>query len=141
MPDSLSEYQFAGLLRGAKTQITKCIGSELQCSRHRRDRARRSHPARCGDRRVRNGAGGPFGDHTGYYNDSEWFPVLTIDRITMRRDPIYHSTYTGKPPDEPSVLGVALNEVFVPLLSSSFPKSPISICRLKAAATGWRLWR
>ena len=65
---------------------------------------------------------GPFGDHTGYYNEREWFPVLTIDRITMRRNPIYHSTYTGKPPDEPSVLGVALNEVFVPLLRRTFPE-------------------
>ena len=67
-------------------------------------------------------AEGPFGDHTGYYNDVERFPVLTIERITMRRDPIYHSTYTGKPPDEPAVLGVALNEVFVPLLQKQFPE-------------------
>src|SRR5690606_1064197 len=65
---------------------------------------------------------GPFGDHTGYYNEVERFPVLTIDRITHRRDPIYHSTYTGRPPDEPSVLGVALNEVFVPLLQKQFPE-------------------
>jgi len=65
---------------------------------------------------------GPFGDHTGYYNEREWFPVLTIDRITMRREPIYHSTYTGKPPDEPAVLGVALNEVFVPILQRTFPE-------------------
>ena len=64
---------------------------------------------------------GPFGDHTGYYNEQERFPVFTIERITMRRDPIYHSTYTGKPPDEPAVLGVALNEVFVPLLQKQFP--------------------
>ena len=67
-------------------------------------------------------AEGPFGDHTGYYNEVERFPVLTIERITMRRDPIYHSTYTGKPPDEPAVLGVALNEVFVPLLQKQFPE-------------------
>ena len=65
---------------------------------------------------------GPFGDHTGYYNEVERFPVLTIERITLRRDPIYHSTYTGKPPDEPSMLGVALNEVFVPLLQKQFPE-------------------
>ena len=65
---------------------------------------------------------GPFGDHTGYYNERDWFPVFTIERITMRRDPIYHSTYTGKPPDEPAVLGVALNEVFVPLLQKQFPE-------------------
>ncbi len=63
---------------------------------------------------------GPYGDHTGYYNEQDWFPVFTIDRITMRRDPIYHSTYTGKPPDEPAVLGVALNEVFIPLLQKQF---------------------
>jgi len=65
---------------------------------------------------------GPFGDHTGYYNEREWFPVLTIDRITLRRDAIYHSTYTGKPPDEPAMLGVALNEIFVPLLTRQFPE-------------------
>jgi 4-hydroxy-3-polyprenylbenzoate decarboxylase len=65
---------------------------------------------------------GPFGDHTGYYNEQDWFPVLRIDRLTHRRDPIYHSTYTGKPPDEPAVLGVALNEVFVPILQKQFPE-------------------
>ena len=81
---------------------------------------------------------GPYGDHTGYYNEQDHFPVFTVERITMRENPIYHSTYTGKPPDEPAVLGVALNEVFVPLLQSSSPKSPISICRPKAAPTAWR---
>ena len=123
IPDYLSEYQFAGLLRGAKTEVTRCIGSEL------------SVPATAEiileghiqpDGRHATGyemaLEGPFGDHTGYYNEREWFPVLTIDRITMRRDPIYHSTYTGKPPDEPAVLGVALNEVFVPLLRRTFPE-------------------
>jgi 4-hydroxy-3-polyprenylbenzoate decarboxylase len=123
VPDSLSEYQFAGLLRGAKTEIAKCIGSEL------------SVPATAEivlEGHIQPDSGhasgyemaleGPFGDHTGYYNEREWFPVLTIDRITMRRDPIYHSTYTGKPPDEPAVLGVALNEVFVPLLRRTFPE-------------------
>jgi 4-hydroxy-3-polyprenylbenzoate decarboxylase len=65
---------------------------------------------------------GPYGDHTGYYNEQDWFPVFTVDRITMRRDPLYHSTYTGKPPDEPAVLGVALNEVFVPLLRRQLPE-------------------
>ncbi len=84
---------------------------------------------------------GPYGDHTGYYNEQEWFPVLTVERITLRRDAIYHSTYTGKPPDEPAVLGVALNEVFVRCCRSSSPRSPISICRPKAAATGWRSCR
>jgi 4-hydroxy-3-polyprenylbenzoate decarboxylase len=65
---------------------------------------------------------GPYGDHTGYYNEQDWFPVFTVERITMRRNPIYHSTYTGKPPDEPAVLGVALNEVFVPLLKRQLPE-------------------
>jgi 4-hydroxy-3-polyprenylbenzoate decarboxylase len=116
VPDSISEYQFAGLLRGAKTELVKCLGNELQV------------PA--GAEIVLEGAihpeetalEGPFGDHTGYYNEQERFPVFTIERITMRRDPIYHSTYTGKPPDEPAVLGVALNEVFVPLLRKQFPE-------------------
>ena len=83
----------------------------------RRDRARRRDPSRAKPRSK-----GPYGDHTGYYNEQEWFPVFTIERITMRRDPIYHSTYTGKPPDEPAMLGVALNEVFVPLLQKQFPE-------------------
>ena len=116
VPDSLSEYQFAGLLRGAKTELVKCLGSDLQV------------PA--GAEIVLEGVihadetalEGPFGDHTGYYNEQERFPVFTIERITMRRNPIYHSTYTGKPPDEPAVLGMALNEVFVPLLQKQFPE-------------------
>lgn len=114
VPDSLSEYQFAGLLRGAKTEVVKCLTHDLQV------------PASAeivlegyiypGETAVE----GPYGDHTGYYNEQETFPVFTIERITMRRDPIYHSTYTGKPPDEPAILGVALNEVFVPLLQKQF---------------------
>src|SRR5688572_10958656 len=123
VPDSLSEYQFAGLLRGAKTQITKCIGSELQVpatSEIVLEGSIRSDSSNATGYEM--ALEGPFGDHTGYYNEREWFPVLTIDRITMRHDPIYHSTYTGKPPDEPSVLGVALNEVFVPLLRRTFPE-------------------
>ena len=116
VPDSLSEYQFAGLLRGAKTEVVKCLGSDLQV------------PASA--EIVLEGViypgemapEGPFGDHTGYYNEVDSFPVFTIERITMRRDPIYHSTYTGKPPDEPAVLGVALNEVFVPLLQKQYPE-------------------
>ena len=116
VPDTLSEYQFAGLLRGSKTELTKCIGSDLQVPASAEIVLEGSiHP---GDTALE----GPFGDHTGYYNEQEAFPVLTIDRITMRRDPIYHSTYTGKPPDEPAILGVALNEVFVPLLTKQFPE-------------------
>ena len=116
VPDTLSEYQFAGLLRGSRTEIARCIGSDLNV------------PASA--EIVLEGAiqpgetalEGPFGDHTGYYNERDAFPVFTIERITMRRDPIYHSTYTGKPPDEPAVLGVALNEVFVPILQKQFPE-------------------
>jgi 4-hydroxy-3-polyprenylbenzoate decarboxylase len=116
LPDTLSEYQFAGLLRGGRTELVKCIGSELQV------------PATAeivleGIIKPDDVADeGPFGDHTGYYNEVERFPVVTVERITMRRDPVYHSTYTGKPPDEPAVLGVALNEVFVPLLQKQFPE-------------------
>ena len=123
VPDSLSEYQFAGLLRGAKTQITKCVGSEIRVPATA-EIVLEGHiqPDDSHASGYEMALEGPFGDHTGYYNEREWFPVFTIDRITMRRDPIYHSTYTGKPPDEPSVLGVALNEVFVPLLRRTFPE-------------------
>jgi 4-hydroxy-3-polyprenylbenzoate decarboxylase len=116
VPDTLSEYQFAGLLRGARTEVTKCIGSDLQVPA--RAEIVLEGAIRPGDTALE----GPFGDHTGYYNEQDTFPVFTIDRITMRRDPIYHSTYTGKPPDEPAVLGVALNEVFVPILQKQFPE-------------------
>ena len=116
VPDTLSEYQFAGLLRGARTEVAKCIGADLQVpARAEIVLEGAIHP---GDSALE----GPFGDHTGYYNEQESFPVLTVERITMRRDPIYHSTYTGKPPDEPAVLGVALNEVFVPILQKQFPE-------------------
>ena len=116
VPDTLGEYQFAGLLRGSRTEVVKCLGSELQV------------PAAA--EIVLEGAihpedvalEGPHGDHTGYYNEAEKFPVFAIERITMRRSPIYHSTYTGKPPDEPAMLGVALNEVFVPLIQRQFPE-------------------
>jgi 4-hydroxy-3-polyprenylbenzoate decarboxylase len=123
VPDSLSEYQFAGLLRGAKTEITRCIGSELSVPATA-EIVLEGHiqPDSGHESGYEMALEGPFGDHTGYYNEREWFPVFTIDRITMRRDPIYHSTYTGKPPDEPAVLGVALNEVFVPLLRRTFPE-------------------
>jgi 4-hydroxy-3-polyprenylbenzoate decarboxylase len=116
VPDTLSEYGFAALLRGDKTQVVKCIGNDLQV------------PASAefilegfiapNDVAVE----GPFGDHTGYYNEVDQFPVFTVERITHRKNPIYHSTYTGRPPDEPAVLGVALNEVFVPILQKQFPE-------------------
>ena len=116
VPDSLSEYQFAGLLRGAKTELIKCLGSDLQVPASAEIVLEGViHPDEIA-------VEGPYGDHTGYYNEQEKFPVFTIERITMRRDPIYHSTYTGKPPDEPAMLGVALNEVFVPLLQKQFPE-------------------
>lgn len=116
VPDTLSEYAFAGLLRGGKTELVKCIGSDLQV------------PASAEfilegyidpDETAEEG---PFGDHTGYYNEVDHFPVFTVERITHRKNPIYHSTYTGRPPDEPAVLGVALNEVFVPILQKQFPE-------------------
>jgi 4-hydroxy-3-polyprenylbenzoate decarboxylase len=114
VPDSLSEYQFAGLLRGSKTELVKCLGSGLQVPAS-------SEIVLEGEIRPDDMAlEGPFGDHTGYYNEQERFPVFSVAWITMRRHPIYHSTYTGKPPDEPAMLGVALNEVFVPLLQKQF---------------------
>ncbi|HSG77737.1 MAG TPA: 4-hydroxy-3-polyprenylbenzoate decarboxylase [Burkholderiales bacterium] len=116
VPDALGEYQFAGLLRGARTELAKCLGSDLQVpARAEIVLEGAIHP---GDTALE----GPHGDHTGYYNEAERFPVLTVERITLRRDPIYHSTYTGKPPDEPAMLGVALNEIFVPLLAKQFPE-------------------
>jgi len=116
VPDTLSEYAFAGLLRGSKTELVKCIGSDLQVPAHAEI--------------VLEGfiypddmaPEGPYGDHTGYYNEVDSFPVFTIERITQRKNPIYHSTYTGRPPDEPAILGVALNEVFVPILQKQFPE-------------------
>ncbi|ALY02040.1 3-octaprenyl-4-hydroxybenzoate decarboxylase [Piscirickettsia salmonis] len=116
IPDTLSEYAFAGLLRGHKTELVKCLGNDLEV------------PARA--EIVLEGyidpedvaPEGPFGDHTGYYNEVESFPVFTVERITMREQPIYHTTYTGRPPDEPAILGVALNEVFVPLIQKQFPE-------------------
>ena len=123
VPDTLSEYQFAGLLRGARTEIVKCLTHELQVPATAEIVLEGFiQPDAADPTGYETAAEGPFGDHTGYYNEVERFPVLTIERITMRRDPIYHSTYTGKPPDEPAVLGVALNEVFVPLLQKQFPE-------------------
>lgn len=154
VPDTLGEYQFAGLLRGAKTEIVKCLSHDLHVPASAeiilegyieplaQDRA--VHDAVAPSHRAAHAAPtemhnhttsapllraidgyehaleGPFGDHTGYYNEQDWFPVFTVERITMRQAPIYHSTYTGKPPDEPAMLGVALNEIFVPILQKQF---------------------
>ena len=140
VPDTLSEYQFAGLLRGSRTEVSACsvgdAGEMLQAPATA-EFVLEGHisPAEAGFAgRSEHGIPtkeiggylhaleGPFGDHTGYYNEQEWFPVVEFSRMTHRRDPIYHSTYTGKPPDEPAVLGVALNEVFVPILQKQFPE-------------------
>ncbi len=116
VPDTLGEYQFAGLLRGARTEVVKCLTSDLQVPASAEMVLEGAiHPGDTAEE-------GPHGDHTGYYNDAERFPVLTVERITMRRAPIYHSTYTGRPPDEPAILGMALNELFVPLLARQFPE-------------------
>jgi 4-hydroxy-3-polyprenylbenzoate decarboxylase len=123
VPDSLSEYQFAGLLRGGRTDVAAALGIPLQVPAtaeivlegHIRPDA--AHPSG-----YEHAMEGPYGDHTGYYNEQAEFPVLTIDRITMKREPIYHSTYTGKPMDEPAVLGLAMNELFIPLLQRQFPE-------------------
>lgn len=116
VPDTLSEYAFAGLLRGNKTEVVKSVSNDLEV------------PASA--EIVLEGyidpnetaLEGPYGDHTGYYNEQEYFPVFTVTHITMRENPIYHSTYTGRPPDEPAVLGEALNEVFIPILQKQFPE-------------------
>ena len=116
IPDNVSEYAFAGLLRGSKTELSRCLGSELDVPATA-EMVLEGHIAP--DDMAPEG---PFGDHTGYYNEVESFPVFTVDRITMRDSPIYHSTYTGRPPDEPAILGVALNEVFVPILQRQYPE-------------------
>ncbi|MBV1912421.1 MAG: 4-hydroxy-3-polyprenylbenzoate decarboxylase [Cycloclasticus sp.] len=116
VPDPLSEYAFAGLLRGSKTELSSCITHNLKVpSSAEVILEGYIYPDEMADE-------GPFGDHTGYYNEVESFPVFTIERITHRKSPIYHSTYTGKPPDEPAILGVSLNEVFVPILKKQFPE-------------------
>lgn len=116
VPDTLSEYAFAGLLRGDKTEVASSIGNDLQVPASAEFILEGViHPDDMAPE-------GPFGDHTGYYNEVDEFPVFTVERITHRKDPIYHSTYTGRPPDEPAVLGVALNEVFVPILKKQFPE-------------------
>jgi 4-hydroxy-3-polyprenylbenzoate decarboxylase len=137
IPDTISEYAFAGLLRGSRTQLTTCLESSL------------SVPANAeitleGEIRPDDTAAeGPFGDHTGYYNEVETFPVMTVNKITHRRDPIYHTTYTGRPPDEPSVLGLALNDVFVPILKTQFPEIvdfylPSEACSYRVAVVSIR---
>ncbi|WNO09336.1 4-hydroxy-3-polyprenylbenzoate decarboxylase [Teredinibacter sp. KSP-S5-2] len=116
VPDTLSEYAFAGLLRGQKTEVVKSKTNSLQVPASAEFVLEGYlYPDEMADE-------GPFGDHTGYYNEVEKFPVFTVEKITHRKDPIYHSTYTGRPPDEPAVLGLALNEVFVPLLKKQFPE-------------------
>ena len=116
VPDTLSEYAFAGLLRDSKTELVKSIGNDLLVPASAEIVLEGViHP---GDMAPE----GPFGDHTGYYNEVDSFPVFTVERITHRKNPIYHSTYTGRPPDEPAILGVALNEVFVPILQKQFPE-------------------
>ncbi len=140
VPDTLSEYQFAGLLRGSRTEVAESsvgdAGVMLQVPASA-EFVLEGHipvapPGFVGTSehgvKTREIGGylhaleGPFGDHTGYYNEQDWFPVFEITRMTHRNDPIYHSTYTGKPPDEPAILGVALNEVFVPILQKQFPE-------------------
>ena len=123
VPDSLSEYQFAGLLRGARTEVASALGvplrvpasAEIVLEGHIQPDAQHASG-------WEHALEGPYGDHTGYYNEQAEFPVFTVDRITLRKDAIYHSTYTGKPPDEPAVLGMALNELFIPLLQRQFPE-------------------
>ncbi len=116
VPDSMSEYAFAGLLRKERTEVCKALSCDL-------DVPATSEIILEGyidpDETAEEG---PYGDHTGYYNETEWFPVFTVTHITHRKDAIYHSTYTGRPPDEPAMLGVALNEVFVPILRKQYPE-------------------
>ncbi len=123
VPDSLSEYQFAGLLRGSRTELVKSLGSELRLPASA-EIVLEGHiyPDATHASGFEHALEGPYGDHTGYYNEKDWFPVFTVDRITLKREPIYHSTYTGKPPDEPAMLALALNEVFVPLLQRQYPE-------------------
>ncbi len=137
IPNTLSEYAFAGLLRGQRSEVVQCLTSELLV------------PATAeitlegylspGEDALE----GPFGDHTGYYNEAERFPVMTIERLTHRRNPIYHTTYTGRPPDEPAILGLALNDVFVPILQTQFPEIvdfylPSEACSYRVAVVSIR---
>ncbi len=137
IPNTLSEYSFAGLLRGRRTDLVKCVGSDLLVPAHA-EVTLEGHIAP-----DDTAPEGPFGDHTGYYNEVESFPVMTVERITHRSDPIYHTTYTGRPPDEPAVLGLALNDVFVPLLRAQFPEIadfylPSEACSYRVAVVSMR---
>ena len=140
VPDSVGEYQFAGLLRGSRTELVDTTvgegalklqvpaSAEIVLEGHIPPappgyEGRSEHGVALAERGgYLHALEGPFGDHTGYYNEQDWFPVFEVARMTQRRDAIYHSTYTGKHPDEPAVLGVALNEVFVPILQKQFPE-------------------
>ena len=140
VPDSLSEYQFAGLLRGSRTEVVNTQAGEgdqyLQVPASAEFVLEGHIPTAATGYKGTSEHGvplmerggylhaleGPFGDHTGYYNEQDWFPVFEVVRMTNRQNPVYHSTYTGRPPDEPAVLGVALNEVFVPILQKQFPE-------------------
>lgn len=116
VPNTLSEYAFSGLLRGSKTEVVKCISSNLYVPAS-------SEIVLEGYVEHNNTAiEGPFGDHTGYYNSTESFPICTITHMTHRNNPIYHSTYTGRPPDEPSIIGMAMNELFIPIIQKQFPE-------------------
>ncbi len=137
IPNALSEYAFAGLLRSARTELVACMGSGLEVPANA-EITLEGHiaPGDVADE-------GPFGDHTGYYNEVESFPVMTVERITHRPDPIYHTTYTGRPPDEPSVLGLALNDMFVPILRTQFPEItdfylPPEACSYRVAVVSMR---
>jgi len=161
VPDSLSEYQFAGLLRGSATELVDCAvgedgwplqvpaSAEIVLEGHIPSVPPGFEGRSPGGVALRERGGylhaleGPFGDHTGYYNEQDWFPVLRLERLTHRRSPVYHSTHTGKPPDEPAVLGVALNEVFVPILQRQFPEIvdfylPPEGCSYRLAAISMR---
>src|SRR5574337_1016366 len=123
VPDSLSEYQFAGLLRGQRTEVAPAVGVPLSVPAHAQIVLEgHIHPDANHPSGWRHALEGPYGDHTGYYGERAEFPVFTVERITLREGALYHSTYTGKPPDEPAMLGLALNELFVPLLQRAFPE-------------------
>jgi 4-hydroxy-3-polyprenylbenzoate decarboxylase len=137
IPDTVSEYAFAGLLRGARTRLTTCLDSSLSVPANA-EITLEGH-IQPGDTAVE----GPFGDHTGYYNETETFPVMTVNKITHRADPIYHTTYTGRPPDEPAVLALALNDIFVPVLQTQYPEIvdfylPSEACSYRVAVVSIR---